>query len=37
MAYEEMKKRGIKDVKEIFIASLNGEGELFIQMKEGKK
>ena len=34
---KEMKKRGIKDIKEIFIASLNGEGELFIQMKEGKK
>lgn len=37
MAYERNEKRGIKDIKEIFIASLNGEGELFIQMKEGKK
>ena len=29
----ELKKRNIKDVKEIFVASLDAEDELFIQLK----
>ena len=31
---KEMKKRGVENVKDIFIASLDAEGELFIQLKE---
>ena len=31
---KEIKKRGIDSVKDIFIASLDAEGELFIQLKE---
>lgn len=35
---KEIHKRGIKDIKEIFIASLDAEDELFIQLKgESKK
>ena len=30
---KELKKRNIKDVKEIFVASLDAEDELFIQLK----
>lgn len=31
---DEMRKRGIKDVRDIFIASLDAEDELFVQLKE---
>lgn len=30
---KEMKKRGIKDIKQIFIASLDAEDELFVQLR----
>lgn len=34
---DEIKRRGIKDIKDIFIASLDAEDELFIQLKNKKE
>ncbi|MDD6484597.1 MAG: DUF421 domain-containing protein [Clostridiales bacterium] len=34
---EELEKRQINGIKDVFVASLNGSGELFIQRKEGRR
>ena len=34
---KELKKHGVKDIRDVFIASLDAEDELFIQLKEKKR
>lgn len=33
---DELKKRGIEKIKDVFVASLDAEGELFVQKRRGK-